>query len=117
MFDFQHRKNPETLLKAYWKEFTSRDNVVLVIKTYGDSQNEVLAKINEYKKRLGFGNETAPLYVTIDTLGDRQFRGIYTLGNAFVLPTRGEGVGIPFMEALSSGIPVIATGWEDKWIF
>ena len=117
VFDFQHRKNPETLLKAYWKEFTSHDNVVLVIKTYGDSQNEVLGKINEYKKRLGFGNETAPLYVTTGTLGDRQFRGLYTLGNAFVLPTRGEGVGIPFMEALSSGIPVIATGWGGQMDF
>jgi glycosyltransferase involved in cell wall biosynthesis len=42
---------------------------------------------------------------------------VYTLGHAFVLPTRGEGVGLPFIEALSSGIPVIATGWGGQMDF
>ena len=117
VFDFQHRKNPETLLEAYWKEFNQSDQVVLVIKTYADSQSEILEKIYEFKRKLGFGDETAPLYVTTGTLEERQYRGIYTLGNAFVLPTRGEGVGIPFMEALSSGLPVIATGWGGQMDF
>ena len=114
VFDFQHRKNPETLLEAYWKEFKQSDQVVLVIKTYSDRQSEILEKIYEYKRKLGYGDDTAPLYVTTDILEERQYRGIYALGNAFVLPTRGEGVGIPFMEALSSGVPVIATGWGGQ---
>lgn len=117
VFDFQHRKNPETLLKAYWKEFTSADNVALVIKTYGDKSERITNKIFEYKKKLGFGDETAPLIIMTGILGEQQFRGIYTLGNVFVLPTRGEGVGLPFIEALSSGIPVIATGWGGQMDF
>ena len=59
-------------------------------------------------------NETAPLIVLTGVLDDIQFKGLYTMGDVFVLPTRGEGVGIPFMEALSSGIPVIATGWGGQ---
>ncbi|MEY8348447.1 glycosyltransferase [Bacillus cereus] len=117
VFDFQHRKNPETLLKAYWKEFTSDDHVALVIKTYGDTGERIKNKIFEYKKKLGFGDETASLFIMTGILGEKQFRGIYTLGNAFVLPTRGEGVGLPFIEALSSGIPVIATGWGGQMDF
>ncbi|MFC0475934.1 glycosyltransferase [Robertmurraya beringensis] len=114
VFDFQQRKNPETLLEAYWKEFKPSDQVVLVIKTYSDNQSEILEKINNYKKKLGFGDETAPLYVMTGTIEESQYRGIFNLGNAFVLPTRGEGVGIPFMEALSSGTPLIVTGWGGQ---
>lgn len=117
VFDFQHRKNPETLLEAYWKEFTSSDRVMLVIKTYGISRAMIMEKIQGYKERLGFKNGTAPITVLTGILDDIQFRGLYTAGNAFVLPTRGEGVGIPFMEALSSGIPVIATGWGGQMDF
>lgn len=117
IFDFQHRKNPEALLKAYWQEFSSNDNVALVIKTYGMTYETVLQKIYEYKKKLGFAAETAPLFIRAGILEEKQFRGMYTLGNVFVLPTRGEGVGIPFIEALSSGIPVIATRWGGQMDF
>lgn len=114
VFDFQHRKNPETLLEAYWKEFNKSDQVALVIKTYSDSQSVVLEKISELKRKLGIGDETAPLYVMTGTLEEMHYLGLYTLSNAYVLPTRAEGVGMPFMEALSSGIPVITTGWGGQ---
>ncbi|UOE55078.1 glycosyltransferase [Bacillus sp. CMF12] len=117
VFDFQHRKNPETLLKAYWSEFTSKDNVLLVIKTYGSKRKKILKAISQYKRSLGFTNETAPLHVITGTIPEKQLKGLYTLGNAFILPTRGEGVGLPYIEALSSGIPVIATGWGGQMDF
>lgn len=117
VFDFKYRKNPETLLKAYWEEFSSKDNVLLLIKTYGNSRKKILFTINNLKKSWGIGNETAPLFIITGILGEDQLKGIYTLGNAFVLPTRGEGVGLPFIEALSSGIPVIATGWGGQMDF
>ncbi|MDR6123331.1 glycosyltransferase involved in cell wall biosynthesis [Bacillus sp. SLBN-46] len=117
VFDFKHRKNPETLLKAYWEEFSSNDDVLLLIKTYGNSRKNILFTINNFKKSWGMGNETAPLFIVTGIIGEDQLKGIYTLGNAFVLPTRGEGVGLPFIEALSSGIPVIATGWGGQMDF
>ncbi|URT70465.1 glycosyltransferase [Cytobacillus firmus] len=117
IFDFQHRKNPETLLKAYWSEFTSRDNVLMIIKTYGSSRRKIVNSISNYKRRLGFTGGTAPLCVLTGILPEEQLKGLYTLGNAFILPTRGEGVGLPYMEALSSGIPVIATGWGGQMDF
>ncbi len=33
------------------------------------------------------------------------------MGNCFVLPSHGEGWGLPLFEALSCGIPVITTGY------
>jgi glycosyltransferase involved in cell wall biosynthesis len=117
VFDFQHRKNPESLLRAYWEAFTSDDRVLLVIKTYGSSRKEIRSAIMNYKRKLGFGESTAPLYVMSGICEEKQLKGLYTAGDAFVLPTRGEGVGLPFIEALSSGLPVIATGWGGQMDF
>ncbi|UVI28376.1 glycosyltransferase [Paenibacillus spongiae] len=117
IFDFQHRKNPEALLKAYWEEFSCEDNVILVMKTYGDRSGRQRKKINELKKKLGIGSKAAPLYLIHEIIDETKLKGLYTLGNAFVLPSRGEGVGLPYIEALSSGIPVIATGWGGQMDF
>lgn len=122
VFDFQHRKNPEGLLKAYWEEFTPEDNVLLVIKTHWSGRRGfaglVEKTISQYKERLGITDEkTAPLVLITRTIDKKELIGLYTLGNVFVLPTRGEGVGLPFIEALSSGIPVIATGWGGQMDF
>jgi len=121
IFGFQHRKNPEGLLRAYWQEFSSKDNVILVIKTngYAGYENErwIKKKINQYKMRLGIKKDTAPVVVIGRRLNENQMKGLYTLGNAFVLPSRGEGVGLPYLESLASGLPVIATGWGGQMDF
>ncbi|WP_254776835.1 glycosyltransferase [Paenibacillus sp. yr247] len=121
VFGFQHRKNPEALLRAYWEEFSSADNVLLVIKTngYAPYENEIWIKntIKRYKERLGIRKKTAPIFIIGRQLTSNQLKGIYTLGNVFVLPTRGEGVGLPFLESLSSGVPVITTGWGGHMDF
>jgi glycosyltransferase involved in cell wall biosynthesis len=121
VFTFQHRKNPETLLKAYWKEFSSKDRVALVIKTSGFGSHktgqQIKKRIHAFKKKHRFGSNTAPVHLITNNTSPQKLKGIYTAGNAFVLPTRGEGVGLPFLESLSSGIPVIATRWGGHMDF
>lgn len=121
VFGFQHRKNPEGLLRAYWREFSANDPVLLVIKTNGNRPHEneawIKKRITQYKKQLGLGKNTAPVKIIGREISSRQLKGIYTLGDVFVLPTRGEGVGLPFLEAMASGIPVIATGWGGHMDF
>lgn len=121
VFGFQHRKNPEALLRAYWEEFSASDNVHLVIKTSGYAPYEnarwIHNRVKAYKKRLGIRKATAPVTIIANRLSPKQLRGIYTLGSAFVLPTRGEGFGLPFLESLASGTPVIATRWGGHMDF
>lgn len=121
VFGFQHRKNPEALLRAYWEEFSAADRVLLVIKTSGYGKQKsgrwIRSRIMSYKKRLGLRKKTAPVVIKTRSLSRAQLKGVYTLGDAFVLPTRGEGVGLPFLEALASGVPVIATGWGGHMDF
>ncbi|WP_274363191.1 glycosyltransferase [Paenibacillus thermotolerans] len=121
VFGFQHRKNPEGLLRAYWEEFKPDEQVMLLMKThwYGNKNmgHQIRKSISQFREKLGIGRVTAPLVLITNILDSKQLRGVYTLGNAFVLPSRGEGVGLPFIEALSSGIPVIATGWGGQTDF
>jgi len=42
---------------------------------------------------------------------------LYRAADAFVLPTRGEGWGRPYMEAMLMGLPVIATRWSGHLEF
>mmetsp|Transcript_36395 Transcript_36395/g.88151 ORF Transcript_36395/g.88151 Transcript_36395/m.88151 type:complete len:262 (+) Transcript_36395:825-1610(+) len=42
---------------------------------------------------------------------------LYNSVDAFVLPSRGEGWGRPYMEAMAMGLPVIATNWSGPTEF
>lgn len=121
VFTFQHRKNPELLLRAYWQEFSQNDRVLLIIKTSGFGQGEsgdwIRSKILQYKKQLALPHKTAPLMLITKRVSDSALRRIYSSGNAFVLPTRGEGVGLPFLESIASGVPVITTAWGGQMDF
>lgn len=121
VFGFQHRKNPETLLRAYWEAFSADEPVRLVIKTNGYSGKESAAyirnRIAAYKKKLGIRKRTAPVEIIAHRLSNKAMRQLYARSHAFVLPTRGEGVGLPFLESMASGLPVIATGWGGHMDF
>lgn len=121
VFGFQHRKNPEALLKAYWEEFSATDNVLLIIKTNGYAPNEneswIHNRIQAYKARLNIRKSTAPIQIITRKINSNSLRNIYARGHAFVLPTRGEGVGLPFLESMASGVPVITTGWGGQMDF
>jgi glycosyltransferase involved in cell wall biosynthesis len=39
---------------------------------------------------------------------------LYAAVDCFVLPTRGEGWGLPIFEAMAMGLPVIATNWSGQ---
>ncbi|RKP57387.1 glycosyltransferase [Cohnella endophytica] len=121
VFGFQHRKNPEGLLKAYWEEFSSSDNVRLIIKTNGYAAYEndrwIRSRIQFYKAKLGIRKSTAPIQIIARHINTKSLRSIYAQGHAFVLPTRGEGIGLPFLESMASGVPVITTGWGGHMDF
>jgi glycosyltransferase involved in cell wall biosynthesis len=121
VFSFQHRKNPELLLRAYWQEFSQKDRVLLLIKTSGFDKDEggdrIKSKILRYKQQLALPHNTAPLMLITKHISDSSLRKIYSSGNAFVLPTRGEGVGLPFLESIASGVPVITTAWGGQMDF
>jgi len=52
-----------------------------------------------------------------DAISSDMMPSIYHAADAFVLPTHGEGWGLPLMEAMASGLPTIATNWGGQTEF
>ncbi|KXZ47296.1 hypothetical protein GPECTOR_36g22 [Gonium pectorale] len=61
----------------------------------------------------GFDPRVAPRVLLLGShVGRAEYVGLLTAADAFVLPSRGEGWGLPIAEAMALGLPVIATNWS-----
>lgn len=113
MFEWTERKNPTVLLSAFWQEFEKDEGVSLTIKTYVDNftpdkQDEIKSQIKRLKKLFNL-NRYASVYIHNMLMDRKQVYRFHQSFDCFVLPHRGEGWGIPQMEALLLGKPVIST--------
>jgi glycosyltransferase involved in cell wall biosynthesis len=102
------RKNLKNLIVAFQSEFSKHDDVCLIIKTMNLGLND---GIQEEIKKIPSMAESANVYIKEDDLPDCEMPSFYTAGDCFVLPTHGEGWGLPLFEALACGVPVITTGF------
>lgn len=121
VFEWAKRKGPDVLLRAYVSEFKADEDVALVIKAYAkdrpaaDLMPELIWLV---EREAGIPLEKAPPIILLTGLiPNADIPRLYATADAFVLPTRGEGYGRPFAEALSSGCPVIATRWSGQLDF
>ncbi|ORC87051.1 mannosyltransferase-like protein [Trypanosoma theileri] len=135
VFKWEPRKGWDILLSAYWKAFGPgtplHDDVCLYIKTtFLKGFSSVSTKEDLERTLWNWAMHTAkisnftslsqfPRLVIIyegDLRTDDMYR-LYRSSDAFVLPTRGEGWGVPAMEAMSMELPVITTNWAGSTAF
>jgi glycosyltransferase involved in cell wall biosynthesis len=108
------RKGVDALLAAYEAVFTIDDDVSLVIKTFDNPHNDVREKLAALQAR----NQRYPHTVLIfDDLADAELKSLYGQCHVMVGPSFAEGYGLPFAEAMLSGIPVITTNWGGQLDF
>lgn len=114
VFDWQLRKGWDVLLRAYVREFSLGDNTSLLLKIsrlHGCSRDvidrQVECVLNEAQTTL---RHRPDIVIWDEQLAANTMPSLYRSANAFVLATRGEGWGRPYMEAMACGIPVIGIG-------
>jgi len=117
VFAWQWRKGWDRLVSAYCREFAADEPVTLYLKTDPlDARPDAAGELLHYIRHvLGRDPADVPEIVLLDMpLSDGEMAGLYAAVDAFVLPTRGEGYGRPFLEAMASGLPVIGTAWGGQ---
>lgn len=120
---FNDRKNTFFTLKWLFEEFKDDKNVGIVLKT-NTGRNTLIDK-NKVKmmmerviqeSRVG---KYPRLHIVHGDMTDDEVVGLYKHAQvkALVSATRGEGFGLPLLEASACGLPVIATDWSGHLDF
>lgn len=114
IFQFSKKKAFEVLLKSYFSEFEKDENVCLIVKTYfgpndkNDDRNRLIQLINAVKELLRL--KTYPkIHLIHSILSHKEIERLYKTADCYVLPSRGEGWGVPHFDALGHGLPAIGT--------
>jgi glycosyltransferase involved in cell wall biosynthesis len=110
-----NRKNPYGVIEAFKRAFTPQDDVLLVM------------KVNNPRGEVGYEQHLEALAGCV--AGDRRVRlveealtyeetlSLWGSCDVYVSLHRAEGLGLPMLEAMSLGKPVIATGWSGNLDF
>lgn len=102
-YSARYRKGLDVLLKAYTETFGKNDDVCLVIKS-NTTRDRMIGEF-------GLSGDGPEIRVINEVLDQRNLMALFRWVDCYVMPSRGEGIGRPYLEALGSGLPVIATGW------
>ena len=111
----QHRKNIPRLIKGF-AQFVKKRNlspkeVRLIL--HMDWNDAMGWKIPEFSKQYGVEKYLMPPLMghldSGDSITDADMADLYNCMDVFVLPTGGEGFGIPTLEAMSCGVPICVT--------
>lgn len=113
------RKNIFYTIKWLAEQFQDNPNIGVVVKTNTGRQTVVdrirttnlLAQLTMEVKK---GAEFPKFYLLHGDMSDDEVASLYRHPKikALVTATRGEGFGLPILEAAASGLPVMATGWS-----
>jgi glycosyltransferase involved in cell wall biosynthesis/tetratricopeptide (TPR) repeat protein len=122
-FEFQERKGWDVLLEAWVEAFDADDDVSLVLKTFslhGDTTaglRERLDVVLAAACAARGAKRPAPVLLEPRVLAASELPGLYRASDAFVLASRGEGWGRPYMEAMAMGLPTIGSRWSGNLAF
>jgi glycosyltransferase involved in cell wall biosynthesis len=124
------RKNLFYLMKWFIEEFRNDKDVGLVIKTNKGRDTEVdkivtTRILRQVLKELNY-NKKPRVYLLHGEMSRKDMTSLYKSKKikGYISATRGEGFGLPLLEAAVAGLPVLATNWSahteflntGKWI-
>jgi glycosyltransferase involved in cell wall biosynthesis len=109
IFEWQPRKGPNEMLRAYFTAFPRDDGVLLAFKVRSSAAAAAGRAVENARRETG---STARVAILTDHWGDPEIEALHRRGNCYVSLHRGEGWGYPLFDAAARGNPVIATGFS-----
>ncbi|GEM_PF-2686759 len=107
IFNFEPRKNPGALVRAFAVLLERSPGLRLFLKVSGTDDASFWSWARAAVGEAGFARLRAATDLFTQELRDDQIRTLLAASDVFVLPTRGEGFGLPFLEAMSLGVPAV----------
>ena len=112
------RKGFDLVLDAYLSEFSKEDDVCLVVKDMGTS---TFYRYGNYREQVlqAIADDATSEIVYIDrNMTEGLLASLYTACDCLVAPYRGEGFGLPILEAMACGLPAIVPrgGASDDFV-
>ena len=116
------RKNIFKTIKWVVDNFKHREDIGIVIKTNMGTNTKIDKKITQNmltQMKNHFEKSKVKIYLIHGTMSDREIAALYRHKKikCLVSATRGEGYGLPLIEAAASGMPVIVTNWSGHLDF
>jgi len=116
VFQWSLRKGWDVLLDAWSKAFGPDDDVRLVLRCHGASGEETIEeRLDAWLASRGLGRGAlAPIVLVDEFVAEPDMPRLYEACDVVVQPSRGEGWGIPSLEAMAAGKPVIGVPWAGS---
>lgn len=100
------RKGLDILLQAFCRAFKRNQDVCLVIKSK--------TSLPDIRSQYKIPRMSPEIVILNRALDEKELASLYRTVHCFVLPSRGEGIGRPFLDAMKHGLPIIASGWGGQ---
>ncbi len=122
VFGWGRRKGWDVLVQAYLEEFQRTEPVTLalyVTPSFGLTVPQHQEELERFiRTQLRCDPADGPRILMLNMhLGVHVMPRLYRAAHAFVMPSRGEGWGRPYMEAMAMGLPTIGTRWSGNLEF
>jgi len=103
------RKGIDVLVDAYLEEFSAAEDVTLIIKAHGMKTHYAGGDYLPSLVQLSQRTDIPAIEVIDEELSPAALAALYRSCDVLVHPYRGEGFGLPVLEAMASALPVIVT--------
>ena len=118
------RKNTFNQIKWFCETFKGRKDTGLIIKT-NSSRNSTVDRKLTYRSLKGLvneargGNKYPKVYLLHGHLSEKEVASLFNNKKikCLLAATRGEGFGLPILEAAASSVPIVATNWSGHLDF
>lgn len=107
VFHFEPRKNPEALVRAFCNVVEEVPQCELVLKVNGVTVEEFAGWLTALLGYAKADDISRQIHLLAGNVSRETLQGLYLESDVYVLPSRGEGYGLPFLEALAHGLPTI----------
>jgi len=107
---WRKRKGWPQLVEAYLREFDSKDNVQLVIKT--DKIQLATQDVEKIRRNMSLKKDYPSVVFERRVFDDVSLPLFYKSVDCLVMPTLGEGFGLPAMQCMAIKVPVIVTNYS-----